>query len=90
MAEESKLQTKIIQLLKNNGYWVFKTILCNRKGIMDIIACSPTGEFVGIEVKSRIGKPTKLQSWNILEVQKRGGIAFVANSIEVVKTQLKL
>lgn len=86
--EEAKIQSKILAWLKANGYWVFKTIVCNRNGIMDIICCSPTGQFVGIEVKSRTGQPTKLQSWNIQEVLNRGGIAFIARDLETVKRKL--
>ncbi len=86
---ESKIQTKILQWLKKNNYWVFKTILCNRNGIMDIIACSPKGMFVGIEVKSSTGQPSRLQSYNIQEVVNRGGIAFIARSVDdVIKNLL--
>jgi Holliday junction resolvase-like predicted endonuclease len=85
--EEAKLQAKILLWLKNNDYWVFKTIICNRNGIMDIIACSPKGRFVGIEVKSKNGTLTKLQSYNISEVVRRGGVSFEARSLEtVIKT----
>ncbi len=83
--EEAKVQSEILVWLKANGYWVFKTIVCNRNGIMDIIACSPKGMFVGIEVKSRTGQPTKLQTYNIQEVKNRGGIAFIARDLDTVK-----
>ncbi len=86
---EQKIQKKILDWLKANGFWVFKTVVCNRKGIMDIVACSPRGNFVGIEVKFGPGKPTKLQSWNIGQVQERGGIAFVAWDLETVITKLE-
>ena len=86
---EQKLQKKILDWLKANGFWVFKTIVCNRKGIMDIVACSPKGKFVGIEVKLDYNKPTKLQAWNISEVCKCNGIAFVAYDLETVKETLK-
>lgn len=86
---EAKVQTRILQWLKDNDYWVFKTIACNRSGIMDIVGCSPSGQFVGIEVKFGANKASKLQSWNILEVASRGGIAFVAWSLEDVKNALK-
>lgn len=86
---ESKVQAKILQWLKDNDYWVFKTIACNRSGIMDIIGCSPTGQFIGIEVKFGANKASKLQSWNILEVARRGGIAMVAYSLEDVQNALK-
>ena len=87
--EESKTQAKILVWLKANNYWVFKTIVCNRNGIMDIICCSPKGKFIGIEVKSRTGQPSRLQSWNIQEVLNRGGIAFIARDLDTVKKILE-
>lgn len=86
---EAKLQAKVLKWLKANNFWVFKTILCNRNGIMDVIACSPKGAFVGIELKWGKGRPSKLQEWNIEEVKKRNGIAFIAYSLEEVKEVLK-
>lgn len=86
---EQKLQTKILNWLKAHDFWVFKTVVCSRKGIMDIIGCTPKGKFLGIEVKFGVNKPSKLQSWNVQEVQRRGGLAFVAWSIEEVQKELK-
>lgn len=89
LMSEAKLQTKILKYLKLEGYWVIKTILCNRNGIMDIIACSPRGRFVGIEVKWGNGKPSKLQEYNIAEVTKRNGVAFIAWDLETVVKNLE-
>lgn len=86
---EQKEQAKVMNWLKANNYWAIKTIECSRAGIMDIIACSPNGRFIGIEMKYGSGKASKLQSWNILEVAKRGGTAFVAWSLEEVQEKLK-
>lgn len=85
---ESKLQSKILKWLKKNNYWAFKTITCNKNGIMDIICCSPTGEFVGIEVKFGDGRPSELQKYHIGEVKKRGGKAFLAYDLETVVKEL--
>ena len=85
---EQAIQKKILDWLKANGYWVFKTITCNRSGIMDIIGCTPWGQFFGIEVKAGYNKTSKLQDYNIAEVLARGGIAFVAYDLETVKDHL--
>ena len=85
---ESKLQTKILKYLKQEGYYSIKTILCNRNGVPDIIACSPTGQFVALEVKFGKGRPSKLQEWNIAEIKKVGGKAGIVWSIEDVKQVL--
>lgn len=85
---ESKVQSKILMWLKLNKFWVFKTILCNRNGIPDIVGCTPTGRFFAIEVKYGSNKPSKLQQWNIEEIQKAGGIAFAAWDLETVRREL--
>ena len=85
---EQKVQSKILNWLKDNGFWTVKIITCNRIGVMDIIACSPKGRFIGVEVKWGTNKTSKLQDWNIAEVQKRGGLAFVAYDLDTVKLKL--
>ena len=85
---ESKVQSKILKWLKLHKFWVFKTILCNRNGIPDIVGCTPSGRFFAIEVKYGSNKPSKLQEWNIQEIQKVGGIAFAAWSLEEVQREL--
>ena len=81
---EQKLQTKILSWLKANGYYVFKTIRCNRAGIPDIVGCTPWGQFFAIEVKFGKNKASKLQEWNITEIETVGGIAFVAYDLQTV------
>jgi len=85
---ESKLQAKILKWLKANGFWVFKTIVCNRNGIPDIIGCTKSGRLFAIEVKFGSNKPTPLQNYNLEEIRKRGGIAILAYSLEDVTKAL--
>lgn len=85
---EQKLQTKILKWLKAEGHYVFKTVVCNRSGIPDIVGCTHWGRFFAIEVKWAANKPSKLQEWNILEIKKRGGIAIVAYDLDTVKSAL--
>jgi len=85
---EQKVQAKILKWLKDEGHYVFKTIVCNRSGIPDIVGCTHWGRFFAIEVKYGANKPTKLQEWNVLEIRKRGGIALVAYDLDSVKTAL--
>ena len=86
---EQKLQTKILSWLKDNGFWCVKTIVCNRNGVPDIIGCTPTGRMFAIEVKFGANKASKLQDWNISEINKVGGIAFLAYDLETVIAKLK-
>lgn len=85
---ESKLQKKILDWLKENGCWVFKTVVCNRSGIPDVIGCTPKGRLFGIEVKYGHNKASQLQEYNLREIAKRGGIAILAYDLETVKKEI--
>lgn len=87
---ESKVQAKILKWLKDHNFWVIKTVVCNRNGVPDILACAPDGRFVAIEVKFGANKATKLQTWNIAELNERRAIAFVAYDIPTVEKHLHM
>jgi Holliday junction resolvase len=57
-----------------------------KAGVPDIIACL-NGRFVGIEVKRPGGIVSPLQQYNIDEIHRSGGVAFVAYSVEDVREQ---
>lgn len=86
---EQALQTKIMKWLKEHGFWAVKVIVSSHSGTMDIVACSPKGKFVGIEVKYGANKPSELQKYHIKEVEKRNGIAFVTWDLETVIFKLQ-
>ena len=79
---EQKLQAKILKWLQDNGFYVVKTIVSNKKGIPDILACTPAGAFLAIEVKFGKNKASKLQEYNIQQIKDRGGYALVCWSLE--------
>ena len=86
---EAKLQSKILKWLKANGHWVFKTVVCNRNGIPDIIGCTKDGRFFAIEVKWGSNKTSALQDYNLMEIDQRGGIAIVAYDLQTVIDKLE-
>ena len=57
-------------------------------GIPDIIACIG-GRFFGFEVKTAIGRPTKLQEATIRKINESGGVAAIVRSVEDVKQMLR-
>lgn len=86
---ESKVQAKILRYIENElGYYVRKVIVANKKGTLDIFGCTNEGEFFAIEVKYGNNTQSALQQYNIDEIKKRKGIAFIAYSLEDVKEQL--
>lgn len=99
---EKDLQKSIIDYLTLKKYLVVKFssvgiykqktgsyIPQRQRGVSDLLACSPTGRFIAIEVKIKRNRPTKEQLAFIQEVRKRGGIGFVAYSLDDVINKLK-
>ena len=56
----------------------------SKKGVADIIACSPKGTFVAIEVKKPGGRATPEQLEFLEKVRSAGGIGILAFSLEDV------
>ena len=89
MAGESVLQKRILTWLDSQGFWTVKTIATNKRGVPDIIACSPEGLFYAIEVKApgKLSGVTKLQQYQIDQINQNGGKAFAADNLETVKSR---
>lgn len=47
------------------------------RGIPDIIGCSPQGRFIGIELKTKVGKTSKLQDIQLNLIRSSNGISLV-------------
>lgn len=90
--KESAVQKKITDRLTNAGYKVFKVMGANSNGVSDLIACSPRGKFIAIEVKApgKLGTVSKLQEHFLEAVRVRGGSAILADSVEIVEKALDL
>lgn len=79
MAAEKNFENKIKKFLKDNGCWFLKYWAgaeYTKSGIPDILACV-NGHFVGIEVKAPNGRASELQLYNLREIEKAGGYAFL-------------
>lgn len=85
---QSETQSKIIKYLESQGAYVIKTIITNRAGVPDVIACYK-GVFIGIEKKEKNEKVSVLQQLNLERIKQAGGYAIVAKSVEDVKDLLK-
>lgn len=98
-ATEQDIQKAIIDYLKIKKFIVFKhrnvgiykkstgkyiPLSFGEKGISDVIACSPQGTFVAIEVKKPKGKPTPEQTDFLKRIRKNGGIGIFAYSLDNV------
>lgn len=86
-ADIVKAIMKFLKTLPNCFAWKEHGGMYGTAGIPDIIACID-GKFYGFEVKTDIGKPTKLQESTIRKINKAGGIAVVVRSVDDVKSIL--
>ena len=68
-------------------YWKEHGGMYGTAGIPDIIACI-NGRFFAFEVKTAIGKPTKLQEATIRKILVAGGTALVVRSVDEVRTAI--
>lgn len=77
--KEKLFETQLKQYLKDNSIWYVKYWgggEFTKAGIPDLICCI-NGIFVAIEVKASNGRPSELQKYEIEEIKKSNGIAFV-------------
>jgi Holliday junction resolvase len=79
---ESKLQSKIKNYLKLQGWRVIKTIQLSENGHPDLL-CFKKGVTIVIEVKDKGKKPRPLQEFRINEWLQDGFKAFYADSYEM-------
>ena len=75
---ERQIQSKILKHLEEDDIIAVKTIMTNKSGVLDILACAAKGRFLAIEVKTEKGKLSELQRHKINQYIDRGAIAFVA------------
>ena len=87
--KESSIVRKIQRFLSDlPDSFVWKTHDSYTVGIPDIVACI-RGRFVGFEVKTATGRPSKIQLYRIRQIREAGGIAAVVRSVEEVESILK-
>lgn len=84
---EQQIQTKIINTLRKDGWYVNKLINTSLKGVPDLIA-HKEGRTVYIEVKRPGQKPRPLQEFRMKELEKYGIKTLVFYSVDDAKTFL--
>ena len=79
MAEEAKLQNKILNWLHSKKIYSFKVTSANTNGVPDIVACLH-GNFIGIEVKTNDGTVSAIQDYNHKRIRNSGGVIFIVRT----------
>jgi hypothetical protein len=83
MAQEKNLETKIKDFLKEKNIYHFKTKggIYGTIGLPDLVICI-NGKFVGLELKSKIGKASLQQYKNGAKITKNKGIFAIINDYD--------
>ena len=78
MAAEKNFENKIKKYLKDKGCYCIKFFANSftKVGVPDLIACV-NGYSLWIEVKAQNGRPSELQLYNVEQIRKAGGFAYV-------------
>ena len=98
---EQQIQKQILDYLRYRGIFCWKNntagifvrsrntfIPSHAPGVADILGILKDGRFLAIEVKAAKGKVAPHQQAFLDEIAARGGVAFVARSIEDVQQKL--
>ncbi len=101
MQVEQSIQRAILEYLRYRGIFCWKNntagiyvksrntyIPSHAPGVSDILGILPGGKFLAVEVKSEKGRVSPHQQQFLDEITARGGLAFVARSIEDVEQAL--
>jgi len=88
---EQQIQKKIIIMLEETyDAYTVKVVSASKSGVPDIICCIE-GRFIAIEAKKPESKNnvSKLQEYNLSQIEQRGGISMVAWDVGMVKEILR-
>lgn len=82
MTPEGIVKKKLTAILKSIGAYYFfpATHGYGRSGVPDIVGCFE-GVFFGIEVKAEGKRPTAIQEFELAQIAKNGGVAFVYDGL---------
>jgi hypothetical protein len=83
------LELKKFLVVKFSSVGIYKKatdsyITLPKRGVSDLLACSPKGRFLACEVKVGYNKATPEQLEFLKEIEDKGGIAILAYSLDDV------
>jgi Holliday junction resolvase len=86
---ESNIQRKIVAYLKQLGYCAFKVDSSSTVGLCDLVAISPDGVVLFLEIKTATGRLSKMQEHVIKKLRTNNANCYVVRSVAEVKTILE-
>lgn len=82
---ESQVERRLVEGVKRLGGMCLKFTSPGTPGVPDRIIITATGRVIFVELKTEVGRLTKLQTHTIGEMRKRGADIRVAKGADAVK-----
>jgi len=89
MKTETEEQTAVVRWLEARGYVVVRVVAASKAGVADLVACTPDGRFLAVEMKKEVGGVSSgLQKVFLAKVAKNKGLSLVAHGYAHFKRQM--
>lgn len=69
---EKQIESRMVREIKNRGGLCYKFVSPNNPGVPDRIVITPDGRIIFVELKTEVGRLSKIQQWQREQLKKRG------------------
>ena len=69
---EKEIERRMFEMARQRGGLAYKFISPGNPGVPDRIVITPAGIIWFVELKTEVGRLTKIQKWQMNELKKRG------------------
>lgn len=83
--KESAIEQYLVRKVKAHGGLCYKFVSPNNTGVPDRLIITPTGKVIFVELKTDAGRLSKMQQWQIGQMQMRGADVRVLRGMDAVK-----
>ncbi len=87
--KESAIESKLARMVRERGGLCYKFVSPGNPGVPDRIIITPDGRTIYVELKTEIGRLSRIQEWQREEFKKRGVDFRVLKGLEEVKAFMK-
>lgn len=87
--KESQIESYMVRKVKEHGGLCYKFVSPGNPGVPDRIVITPDGRSIYVELKTEIGRLTKVQKWQRSELEKRGVDVRALYGMDAVKEFLR-
>ena len=79
---EKQIEAKMGQMLRRRGALFYKFVSPGQPGVPDRIIVLPGGRCVFVELKTEIGRLTRIQDWQLEQLRQHGAEVYVIKGWE--------